>query len=62
VRTLADDVAFADDSNQRYLWDGRDDDGELAPPGRYRVHVLLEDLDRDLPLDGTRLQAPESTD
>lgn len=60
VRTLADDVHFADDSNQRYLWDGRRDDGEPAAAGRYRVHVLLKELDRDLPLDGTRLQAPES--
>ena len=55
VRTLDADVALARaPSRSRYIWDGRDDAGALAPPGRYRLLV-------DLPSDGPRddLAAPD---
>jgi hypothetical protein len=37
------------DRQQVFRWDGRTDSGEIAPPGRYRVEILLRDLeDRDI--------------
>jgi hypothetical protein len=50
TRTLLDRGALAgDDRRQVFRWDGRTDQGELAPPGRYRVEILLSDLeDRDI--------------
>jgi hypothetical protein len=38
------------EANRRYniTWDGRRDSGRPAPPGRYRLRVLLPSLDRDM--------------
>jgi hypothetical protein len=35
-----------------YHWDGRNDEGVLQPPGRYRLRVVLEDEGRSLTLPG----------
>jgi len=50
VRTLLEGGALAGgDRQQVFRWDGRTDEGEPAPPGRYRVEILLPDLeDRDI--------------
>jgi hypothetical protein len=43
-----------------YHWDGKNEDGVLQPPGRYRLRVLLEDEGRELTLPGTiRLRKPQ---
>ncbi len=40
-----------------FYWDGRNEDGVLQPPGRYKLRVLLEDEGRSLTAPGTiRLQ------
>jgi hypothetical protein len=50
VRTLLDDGELAGgDEEQVFRWDGRTDSSADAPPGRYRVEILLADLeDRDI--------------
>lgn len=49
VRTLLDGGALeGDDRQQVFLWNGRTDSGELAPPGLYRVEIVLPDEDRDI--------------
>lgn len=35
-----------DDAKHSFLWDGRDEEGGRAPPGRYRLRLTLEDADR----------------
>jgi hypothetical protein len=48
VRTLDSDVALAERRPVTYVWDGRTDDGESAPPGRYRLLVELPSEDREM--------------
>lgn len=49
VRTLLDGGTLeGDDRQQVFLWNGRTDSGELAPPGLYRVEIVLPDEDRDI--------------
>ena len=48
IRTLAADVPLRENERVHYEWDGRTDDGSRAPPGRYRVRVILPTLDRDV--------------
>lgn len=48
VRTLAPDVALDAGERVSYVWDGRDDEGNIAPPGRYRLRVELPDGERDM--------------
>jgi hypothetical protein len=36
-----------------FFWDGRDEDGVLQPPGRYKLRVILEDEGRSLTTPGT---------
>lgn len=50
VATLLDgEMLEGGDRRQVFRWDGRTDSGQLAPPGRYRVEILLPDLDdRDI--------------
>ena len=40
-----------------YYWDGKNEDGVVQPPGRYKLRVILEDEGRSLTAPGTiRLQ------
>jgi flagellar hook assembly protein FlgD len=49
VRTLLDGGTLeGDDRQQVFHWNGRTDSGGLAPPGRYRVEIVLPDEDRDV--------------
>jgi FlgD Ig-like domain len=48
VRTLDSDVALAEGRPVTYTWDGRADDGESVPPGRYRLLVELPSEDREM--------------
>jgi hypothetical protein len=49
VRTLLDRGTLeGDDSQQVFHWNGRTDAGALAPPGLYRVEIVLPDADRDI--------------
>ena len=36
-----------------FHWDGRNEDGVIQPPGRYKLRVILEDEERSLTLPGT---------
>jgi hypothetical protein len=46
-----------------FFWDGKNEDGVVQPPGRYKLRVILEDEGRSLTAPGTiRLQkAPAGT-
>lgn len=46
VKTLADDVALAEDEPVTYEWDRSTDAGGDAPAGRYRLEVALPSEDR----------------
>lgn len=46
VRTLDPDVALGADQTVTYRWDGRNEAGAPAPPGRYRLLVELPAHDR----------------
>jgi len=50
-------------SYHTFFWDGRNEDGVVQPPGRYKLRVILEDEGRTLTAPGTiRLQkAPAGT-
>jgi hypothetical protein len=48
IRTLASDVSLNEDERVSYVWDGRSDLGVRAPPGRYRLRVVLPDRERDM--------------
>lgn len=48
VRTLDPDVALAAREPVTYIWDGRDDEGELVASGRYRLLVGLPSEDREM--------------
>jgi flagellar hook assembly protein FlgD len=63
VRTLLDRGTLeGDDSQQVFHWNGRTDSGALAPPGLYRVEIVLPDADRDIVPEQSaiRLRARES--
>jgi hypothetical protein len=63
VRTLLDRGTLeGDDSQQVFHWNGRTDSGALAPPGLYRVEIVLPDADRDIVPEQSaiRLRAGES--
>lgn len=51
-------------SYHTFFWDGKDEDGVVQPPGRYKLRVILEDEGRSLTAPGTiRLEkAPAATD
>lgn len=48
VRTLDPDVALSEREPVTYVWDGRGDDGDFAPAGRYRLRVDLPGGDRTM--------------
>jgi hypothetical protein len=49
VRTLLDGGELAgDDREQVFRWNGSTDAGDVAPPGLYRIEILLRDQDRDI--------------
>ena len=48
VRTLADGARLEAGQEVSLSWDGRTDSGERAPPGRYRLRVLLPESERDV--------------
>ena len=48
VRTLDSDVALAAHDPVTYVWDGRNDAGDFAPAGRYRLRVDLPGADREM--------------
>jgi hypothetical protein len=48
VRTLDSDVALGERDPVTYVWDGRNDDGDFALPGRYRLRVDLPSADREM--------------
>lgn len=48
VRTLARDLNLQAGQEVTYTWDGRTDEGERAPPGRYRLRVQLPESERDV--------------
>jgi hypothetical protein len=48
VRTLAEGVELRDGELIRCEWQGYDDDGDPAPPGNYRLRVVLPGQDRDM--------------
>jgi hypothetical protein len=46
IRRLAVDQEVPDGEPVSFVWDGLDDSGQVAPPGRYRIRIELEDRDR----------------
>lgn len=47
VRVLAPSRRLeGDDTKHRFLWDRRDQDGDPAPAGGYRLRLTLEEADR----------------
>jgi hypothetical protein len=48
VRTLARDLQAGTYTQNRLVWNGRDDDRRLAPDGTYRLKVVLEDEGRSI--------------
>lgn len=48
VRTLASNVQTRSYRDNRFVWDGKDDAGRVAPDGRYRLKVVLEDEGRSI--------------
>jgi hypothetical protein len=48
VRTLADPIALTEHQEVHCVWDGRDDEGEFALRGKYRLRVILPGQDRDM--------------
>lgn len=48
TRTLDADVALEKEKPVTYLWDATTDEGDPAPPGRYRLRVQLPESDRDM--------------
>jgi flagellar hook assembly protein FlgD len=52
VRALALGVPL-EAGPQAYRWDGRADDGEVVPPGDYRIRVVLGDQGREIEPPGT---------
>jgi FlgD Ig-like domain len=61
VRTLLDGGSLeGGDREQVFRWNGRTDAGGVAPPGVYRVEIVLPDDDRDIVPEQSaiRLRAP----
>jgi len=61
VRRLAENATVGPQAPLRLRWDGRTDDGELVPDGRYRVRVILRQEGRSVTVPRTTLvdtQAP----
>lgn len=48
VRTLASSIPLEAGQEVVCSWDGLDDDGEKAPPGRYRLRVTLPSEGREM--------------
>jgi hypothetical protein len=48
TRTLDEAVGLTANLPVTYTWDGRMDSGQLAPPGRYRLRVVLPGEERDM--------------
>lgn len=48
TRTLDESVHLSADEPVTYTWDGRMDSGQFAPPGRYRLRVVLPSQERDM--------------
>jgi flagellar hook assembly protein FlgD len=49
VRTLLDGGSLeGDDRTQVFHWNGRNDDGDRAPPGLYRIEIVLRDQGREI--------------
>ena len=48
IRRLEDGVRLEAGEPLALSWDGRTDSGERAPPGYYRLRVLLPETDRDV--------------
>jgi flagellar hook assembly protein FlgD len=66
VRELADSVSVRARAKFTIAWDGREDDGGVAPDGIYRVRLGLRRQGRSVPLPGTmeldtRLARPRVT-
>ena len=55
---LNGDAALGHDSKHCFNWDGRDEQGDPAPPGAYRLRLSLRDADRSS-ISGERLTIPE---
>jgi hypothetical protein len=55
VRRLADSATVGPQAPLRLRWDGRTDDGELVPDGRYRVRVTLRREGRSVTVPSTTL-------
>jgi hypothetical protein len=57
VARLARETFLKRYSFHTFYWDGKNEDGVLQPPGRYKLRVILEDEGRSLTAPGTiRLQ------
>jgi hypothetical protein len=57
VSKLARKVFLKRYSFHTFFWDGKNEDGAVQPPGRYKLRVMLEDEGRILTAPGTiRLQ------
>lgn len=52
VRTLARGERLAEGTH-RFEWDGLREDGRQAPPGPYRLRIVLGEQDRDIEPPGT---------
>ena len=48
VRTLARDLEAGSYRENRLVWDGKADDGRIAPDGVYRLKIVLEDEGRSI--------------
>ena len=46
VRRLVEDRQLAGDSHNRFVWNGRNDDGDIVPDGIYRMRVVRRDEGR----------------
>ena len=55
VRTLASDLKLPSYTFFEFNWDGKNGRGELAPAGRYKLRVILEEQDRELTTRGRLL-------
>jgi flagellar hook assembly protein FlgD len=48
IRELVDDRAMPAYRPTRFVWDGKDDDGRIAPDGRYRMRITLRKEGRSI--------------
>jgi len=62
VRNLFSDRALSGPGRHCAPWDGLDDSGEPAPPGRYRLRVGLTDLQREATAGEPIVLTPGGTD